>query len=74
MNINWNDFKEYKASRDDINALDNFQVLLEFIRSYYNIQGAYETFDLLNADALAQMMLQKRDITQAEELEKYLFK
>ena len=74
MKINWDEYKEYKASRTDITTLDNFQLLLEFIRSYYNINGAYEIFELLYSDQLSKMMLDKRDISRAEDLEVYLFK
>jgi len=74
MTINWDEYKEYKNSRIDAKKLDNFQILLEFIRSYYNIQGAYEIFELLEDDSLAKMMLDKRNITQAEGLEIYIVK
>lgn len=74
MKINWDEYKAYKASRMDSAKLDNFQVLLEFIRSYYNINGAYEIFELLHEDGLSKMMLEKRNINKAEDLENYLFK
>lgn len=72
--INWNEFKEYKQTRENPKELDNFQLLLEFIRSYYNKNSAFEIFDMLVADELSVMMLKKRDITEPEDLEVHLFK
>lgn len=72
--INWNEFKEYKQTRENPKKLDNFQLLLEFVRSYYNINNAFEIFDMLAADELSRMMLKKRGIDEPEDLEAHLFK
>jgi len=69
--INWDEYKEHKkySVRDD-----NFEILLEFMKSYYNMTSPYEMFDMLNEDDIAQMMLEKRSISDAEDLENFLFK
>lgn len=72
--INWDEYKHYKQTRDNPQKLDNFQILLEFIKSYYNKSSAFEIFKLLKEDELAAMMLQKRDIEEPEHLEDYLYK
>ncbi len=72
--INWNEFKEYKQMREDPERLDNFQLLLAFIRSYYNKSSAFEIFEMLVEDELSVMMLKKRGIHEPEDLEGHLLK
>lgn len=69
MQIDWNEYKEYKkmSVRDD-----NFERLIEFMKSYYNMHNPYELFDALKADDIAEMMLCKRSITDANKMEKFL--
>ncbi len=71
VNINWDEYKEYKKySHLD----DNFEILLSFMKSYYNMTNAMDIYDSLASDGLGEMMLEKRSIVDAEGLEKYLFK
>lgn len=72
LRINWDEFKEFKQNRK--HKADNFEILLDFMKSYYNILSPFEMFEILANDDLAIMMLEKRDITDPEGLEKYLFK
>lgn len=72
--IDWDQFKEYKESFERAEKMDNFQILLEFVRSFYNKQNAFEIYDLLSADELSRMMMQKRHISEPEHLERYLYK
>ena len=74
VTINWDHFKEYKTTRENPHGHDNFMLLLEFIRSFYNMHSVYDIFDTLANDDLAQLMLEKRTITEPEQLESYLFK
>jgi len=69
--IDWDEYKEYKkySVRDD-----NFEILLEFIKSYYNTNSPTEIFNMLSLDDIAQMMLEKRSINDAEALENFLYK
>lgn len=74
IQINWEEYKQYKQTRDDLQELDNFQLLLEFIKSYYNKNSAFEVFEILADDELALLMLEKREIKEPEQLEDYLYK
>lgn len=69
--INWDEYKEHKkySVRDD-----NFEILLDFMKSYYNMNNPHDIFDALAEDDIAAMMLEKRDIRDAEDLENFLFK
>jgi hypothetical protein len=71
MTINWGEFKEYKKYT---HSNDNFSILLDFMRSYYNMNSPIDIFDVLCEDDTAQLMLEKRNIVDAEGLEKFLFK
>ncbi len=71
MEINWTEFKDFKqySVRND-----NFETLLDFMKSYYNMMSPMDIYDVLSEDVTAQMMLKKRNITDAEGIENYLFK
>jgi len=71
VRIDWDEFKEYKklSVRND-----NFEILLEFVKSYYNIVLPQDIYDMLRADDTAQLMLDKRTINDAVALESYLYK
>ncbi len=72
LEINWEEFKEYK--KDIKTDKDNFRLLLDFIRSYYNMSNTFDIYNMLKHDDTANMMLEKRKIVEAMSLEKYLFK
>jgi hypothetical protein len=69
--IKWDEYKEYKkySAKDD-----NFVILLDFIKSYYNITNPFDIFEILVNDETAKMMLDKRSIKDAEGLENFIFK
>ncbi len=72
--INWDEYKKYKKEVTNREKLDNFRLLLEFLRSFYNKNSPFEVFDILEEDDLGKMMLEKRDILKPEDLEDYLYK
>ena len=72
--INWDEYKKYKQQREDMNKLENFELLLEFLRSFYNKTSSFEVFDILEDDTLGKMMLEKRGISKPEHLEEYLYR
>jgi len=72
LKINWDEFKEYKKGHGKKD--DNFIVLLDFIKSYYLLASVKDIYDSLKSDELANMMLNKRDINDIVDLEKYLYK
>lgn len=71
-NIDWGEFKLFRQA--SMKEQDNFMMLIDFLKSYYNLFSVYDIFDTLFNDETAKMMLDKRDIKSAEELEPYLFK
>lgn len=72
--INWDEFKQYKHEREDIEKLDNFEMVLGFLRSFYNKSTSFEVFDTLVDDPIGKMMLEKRNITKPEGLDSYLYR
>lgn len=71
VKINWDEYKEYKkhSSKEE-----KFDILLDFLKSYYNMTNPMDLYDSLANDGLGQMMLEKHDITDDEAMENYLFK
>lgn len=71
VRIDWEQFKEYKQHT---NKEDNFEILLDFFKSFYNLSEPYSIYESLEADELGAMMLEKRNISSAEDMENYLYK
>lgn len=70
-NIDWSEFKAFrKASTKE---QDNFMNLLDFLKSHYNMFSIKDIYDTLANDETSKLMLEKRNITDAEGIEKYLF-
>jgi len=71
IKINWDEYKEHKkySVRND-----NFEILLEFMKSFYNMNNPSDIYEVFREDETAVLMLNKRDIKDAEDLENYLFK
>ena len=72
--INRDEYKKYKQESNHLKGLDNFEILLEFLRSYYNKTSSFAVFDMLDDDELGKMMLEKRELFMPEHLEDYLYK
>jgi hypothetical protein len=72
--INWDEFKSFKRENENVHERDNFGLLVEFLRSFYNVNDVYDLYDSLHSDELSNMMLKKRNITSVVILEKYLKK
>jgi hypothetical protein len=72
IDINWDEFKFFKqySNKKD----DNFEVLLDFLKSYYNMTNIKEMYETMANDDIAQLMLNKRELSSVEALEKYLFR
>ncbi|SFV74489.1 hypothetical protein MNB_SM-3-1401 [hydrothermal vent metagenome] len=71
INIDWDEFKEFKKYT---HSRDNFEITLRYLKSYYNISTPIDVYETLKNDDIGQMMLRKRNIASAEDLEHYLFK
>ncbi|MEA3523597.1 MAG: hypothetical protein U9R50_11580 [Campylobacterota bacterium] len=74
MKINWNEFKAFKHEYDNPHGRDNFALLIEFLRSFYNVQDIHLLYDSLKNDDLALLMMKKRRISSVIILEKYMAK
>lgn len=71
MTIDWDAYKEHKQHTV---RSDNFEIVLEFMKSYYNMTNPHDIYDALKEDDIGQMMLSKRDIADAEDLENILYR
>lgn len=70
--INWDEFKTFKkhSGKED----NNFEMLLNFLKSYYNMTSPTEMYETMFYDDIAKMMLEKRDMNSSTDLERHLFK
>ena len=73
MKIDWEEFKLYKQEMPHLKG-DNFNKLLYFVRSFYNMKSPGMIYELLANDEISALMLQKRGIDSAFKLEEYLRK
>lgn len=75
IEINWEEFKLHKQAKFlKENDKDNFDILIDFLRSYYKITSVNEIFDTISQDEVGKLMLTKRNLTEIEPFEKYLYK
>lgn len=70
--INWDEFKFFKQYSE--NKSDNFEILLEFLKSHYKMTSPKEMYETMANDDTALLMLNKREINSLEDLEKRLYK
>ena len=70
VEFSWEEYKEYKQTSSQT---DKLKIAIDFMRSYYYITNTTEMFDMLHADDIGEMMLNKRKITSAEELENFMY-
>ena len=69
--IDWNEYKEFKSSSV---REDKLARLVDFLKSYYNATSAREMFEMMQGDDIAEMLLERKDITSVEALEDFVFK
>jgi hypothetical protein len=69
--IDWDEYKEYKRYAT---KKDNFDILIDFMKSYYNIANPFDIYEYFCEDETASLMMQKRKISDAEGLENYIYK
>jgi len=70
-NIDWGEFKAFRAT--STKEQDNFMTLIDFLKSYYNMFSIEDIYETLKNDETSNMMLEKRNITDAEGIENILF-
>ena len=69
--IDWDEYKEFKKFS---HKEDKLQIAIDFIKSYYNMNSPVDIYDMLKQDDIGQMFLERKDITDPEVLENYMFK
>ena len=75
VEINWEEFKVYKQTKFlKADEKDNFDILIDFLRSYYKITSVLEIFNVIHQDEVGKLMLAKRELLEIEAFEKYLYK
>jgi FKBP-type peptidyl-prolyl cis-trans isomerase (trigger factor) len=67
--IDWDEYKEHKKMSVQS---DNFERLIEFMKSYYNMHNPDELFETLKNDDTAVTMLNKRSITSAASMDQFV--
>lgn len=66
-------WEEYKEFRQTTSQTDKLKIAIDFMRSYYNITHPREMFNMLHADDIGEMMLNKRDIKSPDQLESFMY-
>ncbi len=67
--FDWNEYKEFKKFT---HKEDKLLIAVDFMKSYYNMSSQREMYNMLAEDDIGQMMLEKRDIRDAEGLENFM--
>jgi hypothetical protein len=70
--INWENYKEFKTT-ENLEG-DNFDILIIYLKSFYNMKLALEIYETLYEDELTRRMLEKREINDADMLDDYMRK
>ena len=71
IKIDWDEYKEHKKMTVRENKLE---IVLEFLKSYYNMTNPSDVYETMRADDIGQMLLEKYEINSDVDLENILFK
>lgn len=69
--IDWTEYKEFKTHTS---KEDRLEILIDFMKSYYNMTTPRDIFYMMKDDDIGQMLLERKDITDSEGLEDFIFK
>ena len=70
--IDWDEFREYR--KYSIKE-DKLEILVDFMKSFYNITSLFDMYDhYFKDDDIVSLMLKKRDLNSAEDLENFVYK
>jgi len=69
--IDWQEYKEFKKYSV---KEDKLLILIDFMKSYYNMTNPSDIYENFKDDEIASMLLEKRGIKDAEDLENYIFR
>ena len=70
ITFNWDEYKEF---RQHTSQEDKLKIAIDFMRSYYNIVSPDDMFNMLKADEVGEMMLNKREIYDSRDLENFMY-
>ncbi len=68
------DWKEYKAYKAHSHKEDRLAILVDFLRSYYNMNNPNDIFDAIVKDDTGQMLLERKDISTVESFESFMLR
>jgi len=68
------DWKEYKEFKTHTTKEDRLEILVDFIKSYYNMNSPSDMFSMIQDDDIGQMLLERKDIIDAEGLESFMYR
>ena len=68
------DWKEYKEFKTHTTKEDRLEILVDFIKSYYNMSSPRDMFSMIQDDDIGQMLLERKDISDAEGLESFMYR
>jgi len=71
ISIDWDEYREHRKMSVRENKLE---IVLEFLKSYYNMMNPSDMYETLKADDIGQMMLEKHNVKSDIDLENILFK
>jgi hypothetical protein len=71
IRIDWDEYKEHKKMTVRENKLE---IVLEFLKSYYNMTNPSDVYETMRVDDIGQMLLEKYEINSDVDLENILFK
>ena len=71
IRIDWEEYKEHKKMSVRENKLE---IVLEFLKSYYNMINPSDIYETLKADDIGGMLLEKYGVKNDVDLEDILFK
>lgn len=69
--IDWTEYKEFKTHTT---KEDRLEILVDFIKSYYNMNSPRDMFSMIQDDDIGQMLLERKDIIDAEGLESFMYR
>jgi len=68
--IDWTEYKEFKTHTT---KEDRLEILVDFIKSYYNMNSPRDMFSMIQDDDIGQMLLERKNISDAEGLENFMY-
>lgn len=71
IKIDWDEYKEHKKLSVRTHKLE---MVIEFLKSYYNMNNPSDVYQTLRADDIGQMLLEKYKIKNDIDLEDILFR